>query len=197
MIRTETRRFAMPLTIALCLLPGIAPAQEDLLFDGCDIAPSDYATVVEEALIGTWFAQQGGGVAAVPGLRTVAVPASGATEIFTFAGGPGALTLASALFNPIPVSVVQGLEISDEYGLPQADGSQAMLDMVTVEAPDCDTTILPVVRASGLITGQDGNPGQAEAYLHFLNEDSLSGIWMVTGLGDVQVQYRVFMTLWR
>ena len=202
-------RPALALCLVACLPVGAALAQKEPtpdtaaaadapLFDGCTVAPSDYGTVVEAALVGQWNAQQGGGVALLDGVGAMAIPPQGVIETITFAGEPGALTASGRLFGPLPVRVVQGADVPDEFGLPQPDGSQAMMDMVTDTPPNCDTSLLPVVRISGPVQGPDGSMTHLEVFAHFLTEDSLSGVWMVGGAtGGVGVHYRVFMSFWR
>ena len=202
MTRTRFTR-ALWLALAATLPCAAVLAQQPMppdapLFDGCTIAPSDYATVVEAALVGDWTAQQGGGVALLDGVGAMPIPPQGVMETIRFAGVPGSLTASGRLFGPLPVRVVQGLEVPDDFGLPQADGSQAMMDMTTDTAPNCDTTLLPVVRISGPVTAPDGSVAHLEVFAHVLTEDSLSGVWMVSGTAQgTALHYRVFISVWR
>jgi len=186
------------LKTAALLTSFAASAVPALALEGCGLAPSAYAAEVEPILIGEWTARQGMGLLMGGGqlieLEAEDAPPPRDVEIYEI-GGELALELidGQAIYFDVVENAVAG-----DYGIEVEEGSgvSSVIDFMWVNPVDCTYDLLPLLLLEGPVTGEDGTPMEAFGWLHFINENTISGVMQFNATVDGNdLVIRAFLTL--
>lgn len=174
----------LPLISALVLCLATPSLAQEL--DGCTVDAADYADLVTPMLTGTWQVDNGPGVALGPGGFQVELPPEGGDAVTIEMDADGTL---SGEGGPLSSIAVRYSSYDEEgfFGVPIQRGGvvhQQFMDFDIIdEAPDCDGSLLPLIVLSGSIAMDQNVSEQFTATLHFVNENTLSGVFVMDVAG--------------
>ncbi|MEJ6398649.1 hypothetical protein [Yoonia sp. 208BN28-4] len=187
--------------VFLSALPALGlAASSAAALDGCNIAASQYASVVEPALIGTWSAMQGEGILQgggqvigfdaedAPPAQDVQISQIGGEMVLTFPNG-------QSLYFDVMRNTVGG-----DYSIELAEGTglSAVIDDLWAGNVACDEKQLPLLKVAGPMTSEDGVVMDINGWLHFIDDTTISGTWQWNATVEgTDMVMRHFLTLSR